>query len=99
MRFFRPRSSPHPAALWDEKAQAPVYEFARGIFETEDPAIIGLMLSMGFATEPIAPNIQIAQEIARDNSKTPPPDPPLFKDVPASEEEAKRRIPKCAKKP
>jgi hypothetical protein len=91
MRFFRPRGSEHPAILWDSKTGSPVYEFQRGIFETKDPAIIGLMLNMGFPSEPPSEQVQIALDISRDNSRPPPPPPPLFKDVPATEEEAKRR--------
>lgn len=90
MRFFRARSSPHPSVLWDKKTERPIYAFSLGVFETEDPEIIGIMLAMGFPTEPVDVRVQMSGEIAADAAKPPPPPAPA--NVPETEAQAMMKI-------
>lgn len=83
--FFRNRGHRSPAVLWNPATNSPVYEFAAGLFTTEDPELIEKMRAMGFVEEPIDPQTQVALEITADLAKKPPPAPPDHRTVPAHE--------------
>lgn len=83
--FFRNRGHKSPAVLWNPTTDSPVYEFAAGLFSTDDPDLIQKMRSMGFVEEPIPVQTQVALEVAADLTKKQPPAPPDHRTVPAHE--------------